>query len=191
MNLPNKLTVVRMILVPVIIALYLLPIDGSVTILKTSIPLYQLVVCLLFIVASVTDFLDGMIARKYNLVTTFGKFMDPIADKVLVNSLIILLAWNEEIPVLVAIIMICRDIVVDAVRMLAVQKNVVIPASFLGKAKTFTQMFAIIFVLLNNFPFAVIGVPIDMILVYAATAISAISGYDYVSKNSKFIMESI
>ena len=191
MNLPNKLTVTRMILVPVNIAVYLMEFGKNFSILGFKLPLYQIVVLAIFSIASLTDLLDGKIARKYGLVTTFGKFMDPIADKLLVNSVIILLAWSGKIHVLVPIIMISRDIVVDAVRFIAASNNKVVAASNLGKAKTVTQMIGIILVLLNNFPFALINIPMDQIVIIVATIISFVSGYDYLMKNKDFIFESM
>lgn len=191
MNLPNKLTVFRIILVPIIILLFIFPFKSAINIQGVNLPVYQLVAVVLFAIASFTDFLDGKIARDKHLVTTFGKFMDPIADKLLVNSLIIILASTNRIHMVIAIIMICRDIVVDAIRLLAAQNNVVLAASQLGKAKTFTQMFAIIFLLLNNIPFCFINIPVDMILIWLATIISFVSGVDYFMKNKHFIMESM
>ncbi len=197
MNLPNKLTLVRMAIVPVIIALYLIPFDSlgirisSYEILGSQINTVSLLVALLFAVASITDFVDGKIARSRNLVTTFGKFMDPIADKLLVNSLLILLSFDHSIPVLCTLIMISRDLVVDAIRLLAVQSNVVLAASQLGKAKTMTQMIAIGCVLLDNFPFTFLNIPVDLFLIIAATVISFVSGLDYFIKNKHLIFESI
>ena len=197
MNTPNKLTMFRIFLIPVIVLVYLIPTLG----LNITLPIYQvngvniglveLVVVLLFMLASITDFIDGYLARRDNLITTFGKFMDPIADKLLVNTLLILLTFNHQIPVLATIIMIARDTIVDAVRFLAAQKQVVIAAGPLGKAKTFIQMFAIIFVLLNNLPFEWINLPVSIVLIYLATLISFISGFDYVYKNKDLILESI
>ena len=191
MNLPNKLTVFRMLLVPVIIVLCIFPVGGSWNIWGQVLPINQFIVVMLFIVASLTDFLDGQIARKQNIITTFGKFMDPIADKLLVNSLIIILACTSKIHMIVPLIMISRDLVVDAIRLLASQNNVVLAASQLGKAKTFTQMLGIIFILLNNIPFCFLGVRIDLITMAAATLISLISGIDYFMKNRQFILESM
>lgn len=191
MNLPNRLTVFRITLVPIIILLFVFPIGGNLNVFGELLPINQLIVTILFAVASFTDFLDGKIARDRKLVTTFGKFMDPIADKLLVNSLIIILASTHRIHMLVAVIMICRDLVVDAIRLLAAQNNVVLAASNLGKAKTFTQMFAIIFILLNNIPFCFINIPVDTILIWTATLISFVSGVDYFMKNKHFIMESM
>lgn len=191
MNLPNKLTVFRMLLVPIIVVLCIFPFGGDLTIWGQILPINQFVVVMLFIVASLTDFLDGQIARKQNIITTFGKFMDPIADKMLVNSLIIILACTGKIHMIVPLVMIARDLVVDAIRLLASQNNVVLAASQLGKAKTFTQMLGIIFVLLNNIPFCFLGVRIDLITMAVATIISLVSGIDYFMKNRQFILESM
>lgn len=196
MNTPNKLTLFRIFLIPIIVFIYLFPsIFTSINIpiyylCNSSITLLNIIVVVLFAIASITDFIDGNLARKYHLITTFGKFMDPIADKLLVNTLLILLTASGRIHVLVCIIMIARDTIVDAIRLLASQNNVVLAASPLGKAKTFTQMFAIVFLLLNNIPFSAVALPVDMILIYSATIISFISGFDYVYKNINFIMES-
>lgn len=197
MNLPNKLTVLRMIIVPIIVILYLLPYTSLdvnyfvIHIFGSSIDFIHLTVAILFILASITDFIDGKIARSKNLVTTFGKFMDPIADKLLVNSLLILLAFDGSIPVLCTLLMIARDLIVDAIRLLAAQNQHVLAASQLGKAKTMTQMLGIGCVLLCNFPFAWTGLPVDIGLIILATVISAISGADYFMKNRHLIFESI
>ena len=144
-----------------------------------------------FALASFTDYLDGYLARKNNLVTTFGKFIDPIADKLIVNISILLLASINEISIIVPIIMISRDIIVDAIRLVASQKNVVLAASMLGKAKTMTQMIAICILLLKNVIFAYFGIPMDQIMIWIATAISLISGIDYFMKNKDYILESM
>ena len=191
MNLPNKLTIFRMVLVPVIILICIFPFKGEWVILGASLPIYQFVVVILFGLASLTDFFDGHIARSRNIVTTFGKFMDPIADKLLVNSLLLVLTYTHHIHVIIPLIMISRDLVVDAIRLLASQNNVVLAASNLGKAKTFTQMFGISFVLLNNIPFHLMGVRIDLAVMIIATIISLISGADYFMKNKGFILESM
>ncbi len=196
MNLPNKLTLFRIFLVPIIIFLYLFPfyqfgINLPIFYINgLALPLINIIVVVLFIIASVTDYIDGYLARKYDLITTFGKFMDPIADKLLVNSLIILLSTSGSIPPIVAIVMICRDIMVDGIRMLASQSNTVLAASYLGKAKTATQMVAIVMVLLNNMPFEFMNIPASSLLIYLATAISFVSGVDYFMKNKSVIFES-
>ncbi len=193
MNLPNKLTVFRMVLVPTILAVALLGEDGIVTwdILGSQLSLMHLICLVLFIIASLTDLFDGKLARKHNLVTTFGKFMDPIADKMLVNTMLVLLAYWRMVPVVCVVLMIMRDLIVDAIRLLAAEKQVVVAAGPLGKLKTVMQMTAIIIVLLDNFPLGFLGVSFDLITIWLATLISVISGLDYLNKHKEMIMESI
>lgn len=193
MNLPNKLTVFRMVLVPTILAVALLGEEGIVTwdILGSQLSLMHLICLVLFIIASLTDLFDGKLARKHNLVTTFGKFMDPIADKMLVNTMLVLLAYWRMIPVVCVVLMIMRDLIVDAIRLLAAEKQVVVAAGPLGKLKTVMQMAAIIIVLLDNFPLGFLGVSFDLITIWLATLISVISGLDYLNKHKEMIMESI
>ena len=197
MNLPNRLTVVRLIMVPFFIVVYLFPykmcgIQVPVfDILWTHISLVDLIAFGVFAIASITDFLDGKIARANNLVTTFGKFVDPVADKMLVNSALILLTVDQKMPAALLIIMILRDTIVDAVRFLAASNNVVIAASICGKSKTMTQMIAICLMLLNNPIFSVCHIPVDLILMYLATAFSVFSGIDYLRGSKDFIMESM
>lgn len=193
MNLPNKLTVFRMVLVPTILAVALLGEDGIVTwdILGSQLSLMHLICLVLFIVASLTDLFDGKLARKHNLVTTFGKFMDPIADKMLVNTMLVLLAYWRMVPVICVVLMIMRDLIVDAIRLLAAEKQVVVAAGPLGKLKTVLQMTAIIIVLLDNFPLGFLGVSFDLITIWLATLISVISGLDYLNKHKDMILESI
>lgn len=193
MNLPNKLTVFRMVLVPTILAVALLGEDGIVTwdILGSQLSLMHLICLVLFIIASLTDLFDGKLARKHNLVTTFGKFMDPIADKMLVNTMLVLLAYWRMVPVICVVLMIMRDLIVDAIRLLAAEKQVVVAAGPLGKLKTVMQMTAIIIVLLDNFPLGFLGVSFDLITIWLATLISVISGLDYLNKHKDMILESI
>lgn len=197
MTLPNKITVIRLILVPILICTYLFPYDyfnilvPAFCILNTKLSLVEIISFLLFAVASITDYLDGYLARRNNLVTTFGKFIDPIADKLIVNSTILLLASSDRISIIIPIIMISRDTIVDAIRLIASQKQVVLAASLLGKAKTMTQMIAICFLLLNNIMFQYFGIPMDQILIWLATIISVVSGVDYFMKNRHYIMESM
>ena len=193
MNLPNKLTVFRMVLVPTILAVALLGEDGIVTwdILGSQLSLMHLICLVLFIIASLTDLFDGKLARKHNLVTTFGKFMDPIADKMLVNTMLVLLAYWRMVPVVCVVLMVMRDLIVDAIRLLAAEKQVVVAAGPLGKLKTVMQMTAIIIVLLDNFPLGFLGVSFDLVTIWLATLISVISGLDYLNKHKDMIMESI
>lgn len=197
MNLPNKITLVRLILVPTFIIVYLFPYQmcgitiPTYDILSTELSLLDIVLFLIFMIASITDFLDGYLARKYELVTTFGKFIDPIADKLIVNTTLLLLASSNMISIIVPIIMISRDIIVDAIRLVASQKQVVLAASLLGKAKTMTQMIAICLLLLRNVGFEALGIPMAQIMITIATVISLISGIEYFMKNKQYILESM
>lgn len=193
MNLPNKLTLLRIVMVPMIVVIFIFPFNNvpEYELMNTSISIIDIITLVIFAIASFTDFLDGMIARKYNLITTFGKFADPIADKLLVNSVLLLLAGEGTIPIIVPIIMISRDMVVDAIRLVAASNNRVIAASPWGKLKTVAQMFAIIMLLLRNIPFSLMGVRVDLFLIGIATVVSLISGIDYFIKNKDIIMESV
>ncbi len=197
MNLPNKLTLFRMLLVPLMVVFYLFPyswfqIEPIVFHLGTvEFSLMKLLVLCVFVIASLTDYFDGQIARGEGIVTTFGKFMDPIADKLLVNTMIILLASDGSIPILATILMISRDTFVDGIRLVALANQEVIAAGKLGKLKTVLQMTAIIMVLLDNFPFSYIHLPIDQCLIWLATLVSVISGIDYFMHSKHLILESI
>lgn len=197
MNLPNKLTTIRLLSVPLFIIVYLIPYQSLgieipvFDVLSTSLSLLDIILFLVFALSALTDYLDGYIARKQHLITTFGKFIDPIADKLIVNTTLLLLASTHDIHIIIPIIMISRDIIVDAIRLVASQKNVVLAASYLGKAKTMTQMIAICLLLLNNIVFAGLHIPMDQIMIWLATLISFVSGVDYFIKNRQYIMESI
>ena len=196
MNLPNKLTVFRIVLVPIIALVWLFPYEEfgiafmSFYINGISLSLLNVIVLALFAIASFTDFLDGQIARKKNLITTFGKFADPIADKLLVNTLFILMAYERYIPVVPVIIMLCRDTIVDGCRMAAARSGVVVAADILGKLKTTLQMFTIIFILLNDLPFALFDIPFSDFLLWFATLVSVASGYSYFIQMKEYIFES-
>ena len=141
MNLPNKLTIFRIILVPIMVIIPFLGIQGEVL----NIPIQNLIIIAIFAVASYTDHLDGKIARKYNLVTTFGKFADPLADKILVLSAMLMLVEMQKLPAWIPIIVLTREFVVSGYRLIEVEKGgKVIAASIWGKIKTATQMIAII-----------------------------------------------
>ncbi len=196
MNLPNKLTVFRIFLVPVLVLVWLFPYADFGIVFKVlevgniTISVQNLILLGIFAVASFTDFLDGNIARKRNMITTFGKFADPIADKLLVNTCLIIMGYKGMIPIVPVIVMLARDTIVDCCRMIAANKGVVVAAGFMGKLKTVLQMFAIIFVLLNNLPCELINVPLDDFLVWCATFVSAMSGYSYFYKLKDYIFES-
>lgn len=196
MNLPNKLSLFRVILVPVIAVLYLFVDLGTAFELHADaatihVGWCDIIVLVLFAVASFTDFLDGNIARKRNLVTSFGKFVDPIADKLLVNTMLILFAIGQRVPVIAVIIMIWRDTIVDGLRMSASAKGKVVAAGMPGKIKTVLQMFAIIFVMLYNLPFVYVGIAVDQILIWCATIASVYSGIVYFVKLKDVVMETM
>lgn len=192
LNLPNKITVIRMFCVILLIALALLPWKamGAEVILfainGVEYTLIRVIMFALFAIASFTDFLDGHIARSRNLVTTFGKFMDPIADKLLVNTLFIILGVWGEVPALCVVIFIARDTIVDAIRMIAVERQKVIAASKLGKLKTVAQMVSIILLLIQVDKLIY---PVGTIFVYIASLCSLISGIDYFWKNKHIVLE--
>ena len=194
MNLPNKLTITRIILVPILILIYMFPyttfgINMPVYhILNANISLVNIIIFIIFAVASLTDYFDGQIARKSKLITTFGKFADPIADKLLINTIFLLLASDGTISIIIPIIMISRDTIVDAIRLVAANKQVV---KYLGKLKTVTQMISVIFLLLNDFPFSIIHLPVGQIMVWIACIISVVSGIDYFMDSKDMLTESM
>ena len=150
MNLPNKLTILRIILVPIMVIIPFFNIQGEVC----GIPITYLLIDLIFIIAAITDKLDGYIARSRNQVTTFGKFLDPLADKILVLSALVILVEYGKIPSWIPIIVLAREFIVSGYRLIAVEKGgKVISASIWGKLKTVTQMIGIIFAFLDKFNF--------------------------------------
>ena len=212
MNLPTKITFSRIIAtVVLIVALFVLSLIPNLStpeLGNTRINLIFLIVFVFFVVASYTDHLDGKLARKNNQVTDLGKFLDPVADKLLVTSMLIFLCayhviapyatlQTAIIPVWCVIIMVARDTVVDALRFIAAQKGVVIAANIFGKLKTVLQMVAISCVLLNDFPFHYMYpnntnqyLTVTAFIVYAATFVSFMSGVIYVWQNRKAFLES-
>jgi len=204
MNLPNKITIFRMAMVVVIWLAMLFPYSSlgiEVPYIFGEVNLVYFIVFWLFVVASFSDFLDGHIARKYNLVTNFGKFMDPIADKLLVDGLLIILlvpsitpadaSIQMAIPVIATLIMIARDLIVDVIRLIAASQNRILAANIFGKIKTVLQMVAIPLVLLNDWPFVLFDgeVNIALIVVYLATLASLLSGIIYVYQNRDVLRE--
>lgn len=184
-NLPNKITILRMIVVILMIGVALLPFDNGFKIGSLEYTYTNVGILLLFIIGSFSDYLDGHLARKNNLVTTFGKFMDPIADKLLVNTIFIILASSGIIHWLIAVIMIGRDIVVDGIRMVVVEQGKVIAASKLGKLKTVTQMVAIILLL------AIPNVAWIQVFAVIAALCSLVSGLDYFFKNKNILLSDL
>ena len=178
MNLPNKLTILRVIMIPFFVVFLLAPqFQGYGNYIALAI----------FIVASLTDMLDGKIARKYHLVTNFGKLMDPLADKLLVCSAIICLMDLKLLPVWVVLIIICREFIISAFRLIAVENNVVIAAGIWGKCKTTVQMLMVIALLLH-LDFTAYYV-LEQILIYGAVILTIISLLDYLLHNKDVLKE--
>ena len=170
MNLPNKLTTFRVILIPFFVFFLLAPYFEGYG---------NYIALVIFIVASLTDFLDGKIARKYNLVTNFGKFMDPLADKLLVCSALICLIALDRIPAWIVIVIISREFIISGFRLIAADNGVVIAASYWGKFKTTFQMIAVILMIFNIPALATV----TMIMLVIAVVLTVISLVDYVAKN--------
>ncbi|MBN9652916.1 CDP-diacylglycerol--glycerol-3-phosphate 3-phosphatidyltransferase [Halobacillus litoralis] len=184
MNLPNKITLSRIFLIPIFIILMSVPFDwGTFQMEGRELPVAHLAGALLFIIASTTDWIDGYIARKYNLVTNLGKFLDPLADKLLVSAALILLVEIGLAPAWIVILIISREFAVTGLRLVAAGEGSVLAASQMGKLKTWIQIIAISLLLLHNWPFAFIGFPLGMIALYLALIITVYSGYDYFKKN--------
>jgi len=177
MNLPNKLTVLRVILIPFFV-LSLLLFGGSVRLLRY-------VAAAIFIVASLTDMLDGKIARKYDLVTNFGKFMDPLADKLLVCSALICLVELEQLPAWMVIIIVSREFIISGFRLVAAEQGIVIAASYWGKFKTTFQMIAVILMIVD---LKVLWLP-TLLCTWIALILTVISLVDYIAKNHKVLTE--
>lgn len=171
MNLPNKITMFRVVLIPVFVVLMLVP----------QIPFGNLLAAVVFVIACISDFFDGYLARKYKLVTNFGKFMDPLADKLLVCSALICLVGLDRVPVWIVIIIIAREFIISGFRLIASDNGVVIAASFFGKFKTTAQMIACILLILQ-LPFAWAEAA-SLIFLYLALILTVISLCEYVWKN--------
>ena len=196
MNLPNKITIGRIVLSILLLVLLIFPFDlcgfkwetyqvfGSITI-----SLQYIVSGIIFLIAAITDFIDGNLARKKGLVTDFGKVMDAIADKVLVNGVLIVLACNGFINASVPVIIITRDIFVDSIKMVAGSKGKAVGASILGKLKTICMMSGLTLVFFYNIPFELININVAEGLLYLATILSIISGVQYYLVNKEFFQE--
>ena len=185
MNLPNKLTVFRIILIPVFLIIMEIHFNwGVVTWAGTNIPVTSLIGTIIFIVASLTDFLDGRIARGQHLVTNFGKFADPLADKMLVMTAFVILVEMGKAPAWVVAIIVCRELAITGLRLLIVENDgTVMAAAYPGKIKTTTQMLSIILLFLNNVFFNNIHVPMAGILLYVCLFFTIYSGIDYFVQN--------
>lgn len=175
MNIANKLTLLRIVMIPFFIFLLL---EG-----------FSFWAFVIFSLAALTDFFDGYLARKYNLITNFGKFMDPLADKLLVTSALICFVELGQLNSWVVIIILSREFIVSIFRAIAAAEGIVIAASWWGKAKTISQMFMVIVLLLNNYPFSIVNLPVDQILIVLATLLTIVSGYDYIVKNKQVLKD--
>ncbi len=181
MNLPNKLTLARVVMIPffVFFILYAPYSESEMS--------FRIIAEVIFCVASLTDMLDGKIARKYNLVTNFGKFMDPLADKLLVCSALICLQSLGQIPAWIVIVIVAREFIISGFRLIAAENGTVIAASMWGKSKTVSQM-AMIIVMLLNIQHPVWQV-LGTVLMYVATALTIISLIDYLIKNKDVLKD--
>lgn len=193
MNLPNRITLGRIGLAIIIIIMLLVPwyelgvYFPVYNVGGVAIGLINIITGVLFVIASVTDFVDGYIARSRNMVTDFGKVMDAIADKVLVNGLLIILAYNGYISIAVPVIIVIRDIVVDSCKMVSGKNGKVVAASYLGKAKTMCMMVGMTLAMFCNLPFELIPIRIDEVLILIATVLSVVSGCQYFSNSKEFL----
>jgi CDP-diacylglycerol---glycerol-3-phosphate 3-phosphatidyltransferase len=166
MNLANKITLLRIFMVPIFMVLMLL-----------EFPYHMEVALAVFLTASITDKLDGYLARKYNMITDFGKFMDPLADKLLVTGAFVVLIQLGRIESWIVFIILAREFAVTGLR------------SNYGKIKTVTQIVAIAVLFLGNYPFSLLNLPVDIIMVYAALIITILSGLDYFGKNMQVLLK--
>ncbi len=196
MNLANKLTIFRVILVPIMVIVPFLGIEGKLY----GIPIANLVMDLIFIIASITDKLDGYIARKKNQITTFGKFLDPLADKILVLAAMLLLVEMQKLPAWIPIIVLSREFIVSGYRLVAVERGKVIAASKWGKLKTVTQMVAIILAFLDTYAYGecflgllrgsdfVLNLIVTVMMIIQTIA-TIFSGIDYVKDGRKLFFQ--
>lgn len=175
MNLPNWLTVSRVVMCPIIVILYYIGFPG-----------WNYWAAAAFIIGSVTDLLDGMIARRKGLISNFGKLMDPMADKMLVTAAILVLMEWDRLPMWVVMVLIAREFIISAIRLVAVKDGNVIAAGIWGKLKTVFQMVGLSLLLLENPLFSLIGIPMGEIVVYISVALSVWSCIDYIYKSRKY-----
>lgn len=191
MNLPNKITVSRILLIPVFVVVVMFNFDwGNITLFGADMPVHHFVGAIIFIFASATDWVDGYYARKYNLVTNFGKFLDPLADKLLVSAALILLVELQLAPAWVVIVIISREFAVTGLRLILANEGEVVAANQLGKIKTWTQIVAISALLLHNTIFVLVGIPFDKILLYISLFFTVWSGWDYFYLNRRALLDS-
>jgi len=190
-NLANRITLARIFLVPVVMFFLLVKYNiGTFSIGSLTMTYNELIAALVFILAASTDGLDGYIARKRKIVTNLGKFLDPLADKLLISAALISLVEMQRLEAWIAIVIISREFAVTGLRLVAAAEGQVIAASALGKLKTWVQIVAVTAVMIRNFPFAFFGIPFDEVAIWAMVLITIYSGYDYFSKNRNVIQYS-
>ncbi len=196
MNLPNKITMSRIFLTIIIIIILLFPFESAGIYLPKLfvnetlvVEIKYIIAGVLFVIASLTDFVDGKIARKYNLITDFGKMIDAIADKVLVNSVLIILASLGFISAIIPVVIIFRDTVVDSIKMIAGNKGHVVAAIKTGKYKTACMMTGVTLTLFYNLPFELWNIKVSDVLLILACVLSVISAIEYYNMNKKYIFE--
>lgn len=191
MNLANKITVLRIFLIPLFMIFMLIDFSfGEVTLFRQDIPIHHLIGALIFIVASATDWLDGYVARKYNLITNLGKFLDPLADKILVTAALISLVQLQFAPAWIVIIILSREFAVTGIRLIAAGEGEVIAASQLAKWKTTSQIVAIAALLLYNVPFTLISFPFGDVMLWIALILTILTGIDYFWKSRQLLLSS-
>lgn len=184
MNIPNKITISRILLIPIFIIILSISFNwGAWDIGNETLPITHFVATIIFVIAAVTDWFDGYYARKHQLITNLGKFLDPLADKLLVSAALILLVELGLAPAWIVIIIISRELAVTGLRLVAAGAGIVLAAGNMGKLKTATQMLAITLLLLHNYPFSYFGFPLDTIMLYIALFFTVLSGIDYFYKN--------
>lgn len=191
MNIPNQITISRILLIPLFLIIMLVPFNwGEMTLLGATLPVTHFVGALLFIIAASTDWVDGYYARKYNLVTNLGKFLDPLADKLLVSAALIVLVELNYAASWIVIIIISREFAVTGLRLILAGTGEVVAANMLGKIKTWTQIVAISALLLHNIIFELINFPFDQVALYVALIFTIWSGVDYFVKNKEVFKNS-
>lgn len=191
MNLPNKITLSRICLIPLFIIVLSVPFAwGEMRLGSVTLPVTHFVAALIFLVASLTDWIDGHLARKYQLITNMGKFLDPLADKLLVSAAFILLVELDLAPAWIVILIISREFAVTGLRLVASGEGIVLAASNMGKLKTTSQILAIVLLLMHNYPFAYVNFPLHIIMLYIALILTTWSGIDYFVKNWHVMRES-
>ena len=192
MNIANRLTIARIVMIPLFLLMMCFPKDtlGMVNVFHSNLSVSWVLAMIIFTIASITDFLDGYLARKYHLITNFGKFADPLADKLLVMTAFITLVGASVIPMWIVAVIVCRELAVTGLRLLLVNDGEVLAAAWPGKVKTATQMLAIIFLLIDDFPVKGLPFSIGTILVYICLVATIYSGVDYFVKNKHVFADS-